>query len=123
MSIDPFFSRTYNEGSYNCAHLVAEVWEGLTGHNIRDHLDGFLLPPSERFVCEGIRHIFVRLEKPKNPCIVLMHKAKGSAHVGVFLDGKILHIQHTGVNFQPVEIVTMGFKAHRFYDVKKDCTC
>lgn len=118
MSLDHFFTRQYHEGSYNCAHFVAEVWESLTGVDIRGSLNGFLLPPKDRFVGRSVRREFERLEKPKSPCIVLMHTAKGSAHVGLFYLGKVFHIRRAGVFFQPVDIVTMGFKTHRFYDVK-----
>lgn len=123
MSIDHFFTRQYHEGTYNCAHFVAEVWQWLTGGDIRDHLDGFLLPPAKRFVKTEIRRRFVRLEKPRSPCIVLMHRTKGSAHVGLFLNGKVLHIEKPGVRFQPVDVATIGFRTHRFYDVKEDHNC
>lgn len=119
MSIDHFYSREYDEGSYNCAHFVAEVWEWLSGCDIREVLDGFLLPPKDRFVRGSIRRKFVRLEKPKSPCIVLMHRAGDSAHVGLFLHNKVLHIRRAGVAFQPLDIAIMGFKTHRFYDVKE----
>lgn len=118
MSIDPYFARTYNEGSYNCAHFVAEVWEGITGQDIHETLGGFLLPPGKRFVRGSIHRRFVKLEKPKSPCIVLMHKVKGSAHAGLLLHNRVLHIQRSGVSFQPLEVAIMGFKTHRFYDVK-----
>lgn len=123
MTIDHFFNREYDGGKYNCAHFVAEVWQSLTGVDIRGQLDGFLLPPGKRFVKSGIRRRFIRLEKPKDLCIVLMYRVKGSTHIGVFIRGRVLHIQRVGVSFHPVEIATMGYKTFRFYDVKNDHTC
>lgn len=119
MTIDPFFARQYNEGDYNCAHFVAEVWEHLSGADIRETLNGLLLPPKSRFVRGAMRREFVRLEKPKNPCIVLMHRKGDAAHVGLFMCNKVLHIRREGVAFQPLDIAMMGFKTYRFYDVKE----
>ena len=103
----------------NWEDQTPQVWENITGQNIRECLAGFLLPPGRRFVRGSIRRKFVRLEKPKSPCIVLMHKFSGSAHVGLFLHGRVLHIRRAGVAFQPLELATLGFKTHRFYDVKE----
>ena len=121
MSIDHFYLRQYDGGSYNCAHFTAEVWLWLTGSDISDTLDGFLLPPKKRSVKNSIRHRFERIEKPKNPCIVLMNKAQGAAHVGLIIGGKVFHIQRSGVSLQPLDIATIGFKKYRFYDVKESC--
>lgn len=118
MTVDPFFSRIYNETEYNCAHFAAEVWQAATGQDIRELLAGFLLPPGRRIVNPEIRRSFLRLRSPGGVCLVLMHRNKGAAHVGVFIKGRVLHIRREGVGFQLLEIATLGFKTVRFYDVK-----
>ncbi len=123
MSIDQFFNRQYSAGDYNCAHFVSEVWRHVTGEDISQQLSGFLLPPRDRAAKVKIRRRFRRLEKPKSPCIVLMQRPGASAHVGVFILGRVFHIRREGVEFQPLEVVTLGFKTHRFYDVKKVDNC
>lgn len=123
MSLDQFFNRRYDEANYNCAHFVAEVWEHVTGQDLRGQFDGFLLPPKNRFVRPAIRRGFVKLEKPTKCCIVVFHKLTGSAHVGIYINGNVLHIQRIGVRFQPLELAILGFKTYRFYDVKKIDHC
>lgn len=120
-SIDKFFSRKYSATDYNCAHFVSEVWEYLTGRNIRACLNGFLLPPQDINARMVIRQYFKRLDAPCSPCIVLMQRPKIAAHVGLFLRGKVLHIQDGRVEYQPIDVVVKGYKSHRYYDVEENC--
>lgn len=118
--MDEFFKKEYNSKEYNCAHFVADLWEYITGDDIRHILNGFLLPAKDRFVSSEIRHQFEKLEKPVNPCIVLMQRPRTAPHVGLWFNGKVFHIQKDGPQYQPLDVATLGFKTHRFYDVKKD---
>lgn len=113
--IDNFLDRRYNRRSYNCAHFVADVWEAETGEPIREALDGFLAPPRARRVDWSQRRHFTRLEAPRSPCLVLMDRPKSTPHVGMFLRGRVAHIQPVGVQFMPLDIVTLGYKTVRFY--------
>jgi hypothetical protein len=115
MSIDLFFNRVYNKSKYNCAHLVAEVWQHLTGEDIHELLAGFLLPPRDRYVKNGIQHNFEKLKNPVSPCLVLMRKPKLAPHVGLFYQGRVLHIHEAGVQFQPLDKATRGFTKLSFY--------
>jgi hypothetical protein len=115
MSIDEFFHKCYNRQSYNCAHFVCDVWKRVTGASIDRTLEGFLHPPSARRADPALRRAFVRLGQPVNPCIVLMQRAKSAPHVGVYLNGRVLHIHEHGVEFQPVDVASRGFDRVRFY--------
>lgn len=115
MGIDKFYNRKYDEVNYNCAHLVCEAWEAETGVDIAHNLRGFLLPPSERRVVLSDLRPLTALEVPTSPCIVLMQQRRHAPHVGLFLRGKVLHIKESGVEFQPLEVATLGFKRVRFY--------
>lgn len=115
MSIDEFFHKCYNRQSYNCAHFVCDVWKRVTGASIDHTLEGFLHPPSARRADPALRRAFVRLGQPVSPCIVLMQRAKSAPHVGVYLNGRVLHIHEHGVEFQPVDVASRGFDRVRFY--------
>lgn len=118
MSIDRFFEKQYHESNYNCAHFTAEVWEAVTGQDIQNPLWGFFLPPSKRHATTEIRRAFIRIKEPVDPCIVLMRGGPETQHIGVFIGGRVLHIKESGVEYQPLEVATLGFKNFRFYDVK-----
>jgi hypothetical protein len=115
MSIDKFYNKRFNETEYNCAHLVCEAWEDETGVDITRNLQGFLLPPSERRVVLSNLRPLTPLAVPASPCIVLMQQRRHAPHVGLFLRGKVLHIKATGVEYQPLEVATLGFNRVRFY--------
>lgn len=115
MSIDAFYRRKYNRNSYNCAHFVCEVWEYLTGQRIADRMGGLLAPFADRRASFSLRHDFKRLATPESPCIVLMQRPRFPSHVGIYLDGKIFHIRETGVEFQPIDVASFGFKFLRYY--------
>lgn len=115
MSIDKFLFRKYNRKKYNCAHLVAEVWQELTGRDISRALQGFLRGQGETTAILSELRAFRRLPAPKSPCIALFTAKRLAPHVGIYIKGKVLHIQRRGVEYQPVEIASEGFRKTRFY--------
>lgn len=115
MSIDKFYRRKYNSDNYNCAHFVCEVWEHLTQNKITEQMQGFLLPVANRRAPFSLRREFTRLLTPESPCIALMLRPGYASHVGIFIDGKIFHIRKTGVEYQPVDVASFGFKTIRYY--------
>jgi hypothetical protein len=115
MSIDGFFHRKYNANTYNCAHFVCEVWESLTGQSLADRVEGLLRPRAERHVSFAMLRRLQRLERPISPCVVVMTRPRSAPHVGIYLDGRILHIEKEGVTYQPIEIASLGFKTMGYY--------
>lgn len=120
MSLDRFFNRTYSAQTYNCAHFVCEVWKETQGQDISGPLSGFLRPAKLRKVRASIRHQFERLDGPRSPCIVLMQRPGYAPHVGMFIRGRVFHIQRSGVQFQPIDVAAIGFTQVRFYNVKNN---
>ncbi len=115
MSIDKYFFRTYNRETYNCAHLVCEVWKDITGQDLSGPMRGFLAGRGNtRAILADLRR-FRRLDGPVSPCIVLFQAPKLAPHTGIFIRGRVLHIQPRGVEFQPVEVISPGFKKTGFY--------
>lgn len=109
ININHFFGRLYHIEHYNCMHFTCEVWEHLTGeNNLREILikDG----------CINYERVkkFIVLEKPDNPCLVYF-KTGIESHLGVFLNGRILHITHAGVRYEHMETLRVCFRKMRFF--------
>jgi hypothetical protein len=117
-SIDPFFFRAYNERNYNCAHFVAEVWATLFDRDITHALHTFLTPKEARSAPGAIRHAFKHLSCPQTPCVVLMTRPHTTPHVGIYLDGKVLHITEHSVQYVPLEVAAQAFRVVKFYSCK-----
>lgn len=115
MSIDVFYHRKYNKNTYNCAHFVCEVWKHLTGQCMSSRVPGLLTPAADRHVSFGMMRGLERLAGPRSPCIVVMTRPRFPPHVGIFLNGRVFHIQETGVEYQPIEIASIGFKTLGYY--------
>jgi hypothetical protein len=116
MSVDKFLHLRYDERNYNCAHFFCDAWEELVGFSVREALQGFLAPPSERRAELGtIKRAFTRLDGPRSPCLVLMDRPHTAPHVGLFYEGRVLHILESGVQYMPVHIATFGFRLVRYY--------
>ena len=117
--LNALFHREYDEDNYNCAHLVCEAWEKITGHDISVYLSGMLEALEYRSVDTEKRHYFRRTIKPVSPCIVQMRNKGQVPHVGIYVDGFVMQITQQGVQNQPLEISTRGYKLIKFYRNKQ----
>lgn len=113
-SVDPYLDREYHKSHYNCLHLARDVWLDLTDVDITEALQ-CVLDPKHRKPNKRLFYFFKQEENPVDPCIVLMRRPNVPSHVGVFVRGKLLHIQETGVEYLPLEIASRGFTSLRFY--------
>lgn len=81
---------------YNCYNFANDVWQVLGKGHIKD----------ER----------TKLDKPENPCIVyLSNSEKQDSHVGIFIDGKVLHLGLRVPEYIDVDIFTKAFRNVSFY--------
>lgn len=114
-SVDGYYSRRYHVRDYNCAHLVAEAWKDYTGQDISDFLLGAMTNRANREVNKIQLRRFKRVDKLVDPCIVLLWAPRRSAHAGIFLRGRILHIGPSGVRFDLPEVALFGYTLKKFY--------
>lgn len=115
MSLDPLFKKNYDKNYYNCAHFVSDAWELVTGRSISHELSCFLAPSKLRHAPNTLKESWVKLDSPTSPCIVLMRKNRVPPHVGMFFEGRVIHITEIGVQYQPLEVVSRGFANIGFY--------
>lgn len=108
ISIDRFLGKRATR-QYNCADFSAEVLEYLTGKPARYLVEDWSIQSRSRLQ---------RLLEPDNPCIIIMYHRRITPHVGIYVRGKVLHLTNVGVEYQPVDVATRGFRNYRFYKPK-----
>lgn len=114
-SIDQFLGRQPKPG-YNCLDFVREVWrDGLGREDVCQTLTGLQGAfAGRRANISGVKS-FRRLKGPANPCFVVMQRFRCVPHVGIWLDGRILHLTDKGVQFQPLIVARAYFTGIRYY--------
>lgn len=114
---DEYMARSFDLRSSNCWTLVRDVWLEMTGVDLGD-----LTPPETDLASlddavwaavEGPQ--FVRLERPANPCIVLMRRRREMPHVGVLLKWRLLHMTARGVRNPWWSDVAREFDSLEYY--------
>lgn len=111
-TIDKYLDKEYHYSRYNCGHFVNEVWTDLTGECIIGICQSFVQGEDGDFT-KRIRER-ERLPKPVTPCVVIMHSANSLPHAGIYIDGSILHLCESGVQFDAIERL-LGFCKMSFY--------
>ena len=117
MSLDDLHERTYQKKSYNCTHFAADVWERLTGQDIKEALTDTLAQYGVRHSApDAARLRFKRLDAPgEGPSIALFLRPGCEPHMGVFIQDRVWHLHECGVAFERFDVVAMFFKKVRFY--------
>jgi hypothetical protein len=114
ISVDKYLSRRYNAKSYNCLHFVCEIWEDLTGTSITPYLTPVLVP-GERLLTSKVLKPFTRIPVPANPSLVFMRRRPFAPHIGIYVDGRVLHLLESGAQFQLLDVATEHYTDVRFY--------
>lgn len=100
----------YDADSYCCEHFLIDAYNHYTTINLTDKLlqSGF-------FNVQNLRN-FKQVATPSQYSIVLF-RAKNQAHVGLWLDGRVLHLEPHGVVWQLLDVVKKGFDRVVFYEL------
>jgi hypothetical protein len=115
VAIDQFFGKKYCPKNYNCAHFVCDVLAVLKSPEMGDVLRGFLCAKKHRKVLKDDLSKIILLDKPIDLCVVLMQRPKAATHVGIYVQGRVLHLSQQSVQCQPLDVVALGFKKVRFF--------
>lgn len=99
----------YDADKYCCEHFLIDAYKHYTSIDISNRLltSGF-------FNASNLRQ-FLPVDKPSQHTIVLF-RDKGKAHVGLWLDGRVLHLEPHGVVWQTLNIVKQGFERVTYYE-------
>jgi hypothetical protein len=106
-SVDEYHSWQYDDHDCHCYHLVRAIWLDLTGADIGDRTPS---PDTalrrHRAFRSGVKQ-FQAVAARTDPSIVYMEPnfRGGLPHVGVYLRGKIAHLNRSGFHHQaPADI-------------------
>jgi hypothetical protein len=115
MSIDEFLGRMPGP-EYNCFDFVREVWLKMKHEDIAEHKLKRLAGPfrNRKWTVSGMK-MFQELTNPVDPCFVVMQRPRAQPHVGIWTDGRVLHLKQSGVEFQPLDVAKWYFTDIRFY--------
>lgn len=113
-SVDPFLDRMPGPG-YNCLDFVREVWLAMTGQDITAKLTRLVGAFANRkATVSGVKG-FQRLKTPVSPCFVVMQRFKFVPHIGIYLNGRILHLTNKGVQFMPLVVARQYYIGAKYY--------
>ena len=99
----------YDADKYCCEHFLIDAYKHYTGIDISNRL------LTSGFFCASNLRQFVPVTEPRQHTIVLF-RDKGKAHVGLWLDGRVLHLEPNGVVWQSLNIVMQGFERVTYYE-------
>lgn len=106
-SVEKFLLKEYDARSYNCWHFACEVWSSITGQVYAadpvDKLDNTSYLHERALQMAGQ---FTTLDKPSSPCFVLLRRQRIAPHVGILINGNILHLNERGAFYAPAHHVT-----------------
>ena len=102
----------YDADKYCCEHFLIDAYKHYTGIDISNKL------LTSGFFCASNLRQFVRVDKPSQHTIVLF-RDKGKAHVGLWLDGRVLHLEPHGVVWQPLDYIKRDFDRVIFYELSE----
>lgn len=114
-SVDGFLDRRYDRKTYDCLHFTRDVWMAATGEDLGDSLATLLERGPARKLARAHRRLFQRLDRPEDPCLVLMRRPRTAPHAGVYIRGRVLHLWDGGAEFMPPEVASRGFTTVGYY--------
>ena len=109
------FSKRYDAINYHCVHFVVDVWMKLTGHDLSCQFEPLLLPVLQVHPVPAIWEGFVEINEPESPCVVLMRSGTNEPHMGVFSNGRVLHLRETGPHSAVLPQLRLEYKKMRFF--------
>ena len=118
MNFDKYFDLQYDESKYNCVNFVCDAYKDLFHIDIKDVFEGAFTGRGNRKLRVHSLERLRRLEGPISPSIALFQAGRKNPHVGIWINGRILHMNSSGVQWCPLENMMLQFNRVRFYDVK-----
>lgn len=113
--VDPWLSKTFSLNTYNCFDFAREVWRELTGVDLGDQVPE---PPNiKAYQIQAVKvsNTLKKLTAPANPCIVLFQRSGVEPHIGIFYNGKVLHLNQQGAYYVPLLNVARDYQTVSFY--------
>lgn len=106
--------KRYDFLDYNCFHFARDVYLEIVGIDIESLFSQDLFK-----IAPAARHSTILLRSPVSPCLVLFSRpALEQTHIGVWLDGNVLHLSENGAKYEPLHDARLGFIKCTFFQMK-----
>lgn len=121
IQVDKYLGREFHWKNYNCWDFIRDVWQDHAGVDIGRRVPEAWtkIALTEAFAKQqfDVENALVkRIPEPVDPCLVMFVRPNVLSHVGVWVRGKVLHLQPRGnVIHQPLDDVALGFPEIRWY--------
>ena len=119
ISIDPLLTCKFDRDHYHCVHFLIDAGKHLFDYDyshcflgLTGSLDNLLEPTKQGMSATN------KVDKPNSGTIVLMIALDNKHHVGLYYDGRVLHLPETGVRFDAMRSIKRQYKKVWFYDAK-----
>ena len=113
------FSKQYNKQTYHCVHFAVDVWKKVTGNDLSKQFAPLMKPLTSAIAVTTVWDGFTEVYSPSSPCVVLMRSAVRDPHMGVYSDGRILHIRQTGPHSAVIPQLELEYPHMRFFVCEK----
>lgn len=114
MIVDHYLSKVFTP-KYNCWNFVQEVWQDITGVDLGDHTPLDKSASSFMAAALDFASTLQPLADRQDPCIVLMLRKGIQPHVGVYYQGRLLHLNARGAEYRPLDQITTGYPTVKYY--------
>jgi len=115
LEVDRYLTRRFDLARSNCWHMLRDAWLELTGRDLGDRTPERITSAALIGRFDSDVPSFQRLQRPVDPCIVLMRAPGAVPHVGLYHRRRVLQMKSTGASFVPLEVATAGFSDVGFY--------
>lgn len=114
-STDKYLGKEYRQSTYNCWHFVREVWMELTGVDLKDQTPKNYCIEAYNKQATDFAATLTKVDKPQDPCLVLMQRQRIEPHIGVFYKGRLLHLNIHGAQYRPLDQITVPYPTVTYY--------
>lgn len=113
IDVNKYLSRCFKRGRYNCFDFAREVWAELTGRDLGHQTPATEVEYGEKAI--AVAGELQTLDRPVSPCLVLLMSPRREPHVGVYYEGKVLHLNERGAYYMPLDLITVGYPSVNYY--------
>ena len=114
IDINDFFLKKYHPANYNCLHFSIDIWERLTGKNIKELFSQSCFSDIRK-VGHSMLANFKETTRSDNLCLVSMQKSGYAPHIGVKWGGNIVHFGQSGMKNIDLECVIGAYDRVRYF--------
>ena len=111
-----YTGKAYDDDNYDCLHFACELYHEMTDINVSDSVFVIDQQTGKRLVNPQTLRDYTALPMPKSPCFALMHRHDSKTHAGVYIDGCIVHLTKSGLQYLPPHLLTATYPKINYYD-------